>query len=304
MAESTASSVTKNRIKTNYHGALEGFASYYFDVFPTETGPTSPTGEDDIRLKLLTKSNAFQRYFEIVDKKIFVEHLADIDIDNNIVFKYILWKRTNHFWPQNMQGQAHFDQVRSGILLRVNEVSTGPTMYSPQAKTNFTNFFQGLTNELADKQDEEGWVDHATSPIPWTVYCAMAMVLMQTNVVYWLLFLLQWNLMSRSVDVSKINITSISFNGDMLTINYTHRKTERKKKNSKPKKVHIASNPQNPVVCCVLALAAHLINKNIDNLRLFEGRSVQAGYSKAIEKALNTNYLIAIRANSDGRYYP
>ena len=68
----------------------------------------------------------------------------------------------------------------------------------------------------------------------------MAMVLMQTNVVYWLLFLLQWNLMSRSVDVSKINITSISFNGDMLTINYTHRKTERKKKNSKPKKVHIA----------------------------------------------------------------
>jgi hypothetical protein len=26
MAESTASSVTKNRIKTNYHGALEGFA--------------------------------------------------------------------------------------------------------------------------------------------------------------------------------------------------------------------------------------------------------------------------------------
>ena len=118
MAESTASSVTKNRIKTNYHGALEGFASYYFDVFPTETGPTSPTGEDDIRLKLLTKSNAFQRYFEIVDKKIFVEHLADIDIDNNIVFKYILWKRTNHFWPQNMQGQAHFDQVRSGIYIR------------------------------------------------------------------------------------------------------------------------------------------------------------------------------------------
>ena len=37
MAESTASSVTKNRIKTNYHGALEGFASDYFDVFPTET---------------------------------------------------------------------------------------------------------------------------------------------------------------------------------------------------------------------------------------------------------------------------
>ena len=29
MAESTASSVTKNRIKTNYHGALEGFNGLY-----------------------------------------------------------------------------------------------------------------------------------------------------------------------------------------------------------------------------------------------------------------------------------
>ena len=47
MAESTASSVTKNRIKTNYHGALEGFASYYFDVFPTETGPTGPTSNNN-----------------------------------------------------------------------------------------------------------------------------------------------------------------------------------------------------------------------------------------------------------------
>ena len=47
MAESTASSVTKNRIKTNYHGAIEGFASYYFDVFPTETGPTSPSNNNN-----------------------------------------------------------------------------------------------------------------------------------------------------------------------------------------------------------------------------------------------------------------
>ncbi len=108
----------------------------------------------------------------------------------------------------------------------------------------------------------------------------MAMVLMQTNVVYWLLFLLQWNLMSRSVDVSKINITSISFNGDMLTINYTHRKTEQKKFETEK--------------------SAHCINKNIDNVRLFEGSSVQAGYSKAIEKALK-NSLATIKTQHNGK---
>ena len=37
MAESTASSVTKNRIKTNYHGALEGFASHISHIMSFAT---------------------------------------------------------------------------------------------------------------------------------------------------------------------------------------------------------------------------------------------------------------------------
>ena len=167
-AASTASSVTKNRIKTDYHHALESFGEYYFNVFPSETGPTGPVGEEDMRLKLFTRNETYRRYFDIADKAKFVKHMEDTNINMNIMFKYILWKRKNHFWAQNMSGQSHFDQVRSGLLLRLNEVSTGPAMYSPQAKTNITNFFAGLNNELKDKQDKEGWVDHATSPIPWS----------------------------------------------------------------------------------------------------------------------------------------
>ena len=133
MAESTASSVTKNRIKTNYHGALEGFASYYFDVFPTETGPTSPTGEDDIRLKLLTKSNAFQRYFEIVDKKIFVEHLADIDIDNNIVY----------FKMNENNGNRVYDLSINNILgfVNVNDLGRGLAVWVAVADS-FTKYIK------------------------------------------------------------------------------------------------------------------------------------------------------------------
>lgn len=128
-----------------------------------------------------------------------------------------------------MFGKGHFDAVRSGLLLRLSEVSSGPAYYTQQAKTNITNFFGGLNNELKDKKDEERWGDKDTSAVLWSVHLAIASVLMQQNVVYWLMFLLQWNLMSRSVVVTKINITSISFDMDMLTIPYTHRKTERKK---------------------------------------------------------------------------
>ena len=93
--------------------------------------------------------------------------------------------------------------------------------------------------------------------------------------------------MSRSIDITRININCFSFDNDMLTILYTHRKTERKKTTSKPKTVHIASNPSNPIICCVLALAVNLVNKNIDNLSLFEGGSIKSGYGKAISDALD-----------------
>ena len=100
--------------------------------------------------------------------------------------------------------------------------------------------------------DVAGWDSKETSAVPWSVYLAIATYLLSYDVTYWLMFLLQWNLMSRSVDITRININSFSFDNDMLTILYTHRKTERKKSTSKPKTVHIASNPSNPIICCVL----------------------------------------------------
>ena len=67
---STASSVTNNRIKTDYHAALEGFAEYYFDVFPRETGNTGPTTTTTTNTSS-NKSNSTQRLIE------FREHLQN-----------------------------------------------------------------------------------------------------------------------------------------------------------------------------------------------------------------------------------
>ena len=283
MPQSTPSSVTKNRIKSDYHEALAGFAHWYFTILPTTPGVT----ESDERKKLLIPNNEPLRYFEMADKSAFVEHMEDVNIDENILFMYVLWKRETHFWPEGKFGKTHFDHVRSGLLLRLNEISTGPMEYSPQAKSNIKKFYQGLNNELKDKKDVAGWDSKETSAVPWSVYLAIATYLLSYDVTYWLMFLLQWNLMSRSVDITRININSFSFDNDMLTILYTHRKTERKKSTSKPKTVHIASNPSNPIICCVLALAVNLVNKNIDNLSLFEGGSIKSGYGKAISNALD-----------------
>ena len=63
----------------------------------------------------------------MADKSAFVEHMEDVNIDENILFMYVLWKRETHFWPEGKFGKTHFDHVRSGLLLRLNEISTPPS---------------------------------------------------------------------------------------------------------------------------------------------------------------------------------
>ena len=93
--------------------------------------------------------------------------------------------------------------------------------------------FEGLDKKLIDKAKEEGWDDNSCDSVPWSVYSTICGVIMKKNVQHWLMFILQWNLMSRSVDVTKINVSTISFSMDMLTLQFSHEKTARKK-NEKP----------------------------------------------------------------------
>ena len=93
---STPSSVVKNRIKSDYHKALAGFADWYFNIFPNGDN----VADNDERKTLLTQNNAPSRYFDIPDKAKFVKHMEDVDIDKNILFVHVLWKRETHFWPE------------------------------------------------------------------------------------------------------------------------------------------------------------------------------------------------------------
>ena len=129
---STPSSVVKNRIKSDYHAALAGFADWYFNIFPNGDN----VADNDERKTLLTPNNAPLRYFDIPDKAKFVKHMENVDIDKNILFVHVLWKRDTHFWPEGHFGKTYFDHLRSGLLLRLNEVSSGPMEYSQQTVTN------------------------------------------------------------------------------------------------------------------------------------------------------------------------
>ena len=69
MRQLTPASVTKNRIKSDYHHALEGFADWYFNVFPTRDS----VADSDERTTLLVPNAVALRYFDIADKSKFVQ---------------------------------------------------------------------------------------------------------------------------------------------------------------------------------------------------------------------------------------
>ena len=274
---SLPSAVSGARIKSDYGEELKDFAEWYFQIFPTLVA------SGDARLSLFKKANPPQ-YFEFQDKIKYVEHM-EREVDNNIVFTFILYKRDNHFWPRGQKGKAFFDHLRSGLKLRLEDISSNAAYYSRAAEINIKNFYGGLEKNLADKAKLEGWENKSCSSVPWLIYEKMCAVLILKDVEHWLMFILQWNLMSRSIDIAKINISALSFSKDMLTLEFSHEKTARKK-NEKATTVHIASNPNNPIVCPVLAFAVNFCCRNMDSLRLFDGSSIQQHYGNAVKWAL------------------
>ena len=278
------SAISAARIKSAYAAELKDFSSWFFEKFATSVD------ESDPRRSLFIPSSLPKRYFEFRNKLDFVRHMEE-EIDNNVVFLYILDKRDNHFWPAGQKGKAFFDHLRSGLKLRLNELSTTAEYYTLPAQVNIKHFFEGLDKKLIDKAKEEGWDDNSCDSVPWSVYSTICGVIMKKNVQHWLMFILQWNLMSRSVDVTKINVSTISFSMDMLTLQFSHEKTARKK-NEKPTTVHVASNPANPIVCPVLAFAVNFCSRNMDSLRLFDGSSIQQHYSNAIKSALEEDCVL------------
>jgi hypothetical protein len=73
-----------------------------------------------------------------------------------------------------------------------------------------------------------------------------------------LYILLCWNLVARSCTVASIALSHIGWNGDCLTINIPRHKGDQRGKNAFDRSVY--ANPNDPVMCPVLALAMELVS--------------------------------------------
>ena len=93
-------------------------------------------------------------------------------------FFYTFWtKEITTFGQQVKKARVFFDHLRSGLKLRLNELSTTPEYYTLPAQVNILHFFEGLDKKLTDKAKEEGWDDKSCESVPWSVYSTICGVL-------------------------------------------------------------------------------------------------------------------------------
>jgi hypothetical protein len=274
MSAASVDDVIEDATVSSYDSAVKSFSHWFFTILP-------PTQRESYGTNILTQTDPEHGYFTITDKDSFIKSLETTT--NCCFYDYCLWKRRTHFIKKKTLGIGHFSHLSAAIT---NKLASQPDVKTISEIGNVVRakFVKGLRKQAGKFKKVSGIEGNAKSVIPWDVYLVIATVFMETSVIYWLMFLLQFNLMCRSVDMTEIEIANFSWSYDMMTLEFTHKKTDGER--AKLKTVHLASNPSNPIVCVITALAVYLATYTINGSKLFEGGSIRQGYADALDAVL------------------
>ena len=226
-----------------------------------------------------------------------MERRADTAEENapkNPLFEYCT-KKITESWEKGESGASACQKLRSCLvgLLKRNPTH-GPTELTPAGVTSVQDFFKGISNTTANKNQETG-ADHAKETVPKFVYAAMCLAFLRKGkIVEWAHLVLQWCFMSRAINVGQIHFNFMDWAGDMLTVLYSHTKTldDESRKGLKP--FHLATNPDEPWMCPVTAIALLLFHGLWHSGgALFSGAAVAKNYATALAEILTDPEVVA-----------
>ena len=216
MSAASVDDVIEDAKVSNYDSAVKSFSNWFFTILPPPL--REPYGNN-----ILTQTDQEHGYFQITDKDAFIESLETTT--KCCFYDYCLWKRRTHYIKKKALGIGHFSHLSAALS---NKLASQPDVktISEIGKVVRAKFLKGLRNQAGKFKKVSGIEGNAKSVLPWEVYLVIATVFMETSVIFWLMFLLQFNLMCRSVDMTEIEIANFSWSYDMLTVEFTHKKTD------------------------------------------------------------------------------
>jgi hypothetical protein len=147
-------------------------------------------------------------------------------------------------------------------------------------------FFRGLKRQQAkEKQEGIRKLQEGKSAMPFKLYERLCKAFMTNKNSFGHLYLsFSWNLMCRTDNTSSILMSHLNWTNDCLVVFYGKMKNDQEGENLREGR-HVYSNPENPVVCPILALSIYLITTPHDN-HLFPGHRQASRFSKQMQKVL------------------
>jgi len=186
-----------------------------------------------------------------------------------------------------------YDGYRSALahLYRVSNI----VMPNAMAK-QLSQFMGGIKRTIAKEKKEMGTkTDEGKEKMSFEVYEKICEVLLKSGTVESIFthcfLVLEWNLMARADNICFTHINHITWDDDSLVFYFMMSKGDQEGVNSK-EPWHVYSNPTNPYICPILALARYVFcNPSVlnDGCKLFESRDPYQRYSKALRRILEEN---------------
>jgi hypothetical protein len=165
----------------------------------------------------------------------------------------------------------------------------------PETELMLKTFMSGNRRITVQKRaDGNGDADPGKLPLSFSGYRMLARYALchaktgkQTLLVHSYLILC-WNLMARSNTVFSLLWNNFGWSGDCLTILYEKSKTNQEGENRVPR--HVYANPDDPVICQILALGIKICSEESSNsvsFEVFPAETADSSFANWFKKVLS-----------------
>jgi hypothetical protein len=167
-----------------------------------------------------------------------------------------------------------------------------PVMEIPvETKKNLAKFMAGYKRKIASKKEngemksQEG--KDAFKMESYTYICKCLLVLMPAMLAMSLhLFcILCWNLMARSISVSKLRYDHTTWEADALVIKLNKMKNDQEGNNVQDRRVY--ANPMNPAICAILSLGILIVCRKYEDGKIFPDDCMDTKFGKWMRTLLS-----------------
>ena len=171
--------------------------------------------------------------------------------------------RLNPERDDRVMSYDHIRKYHDALLFGAQERGTCMSMkYNVEMK----KYLQHYKNEVAANKKLGKVDEYDSDPFSFTLVMFICMLVLDSGDIFSLVgFLMQWNCMTRSINIDYVGFSNLKRGTDSLVIKYDDTKADKTGENCHNKKLY--TNPKDPIGCVFLAIGIYcaMEHKSLEN---------------------------------------